>query len=160
MSDLMAGNKKVIGWALGDHEFLDGNGVENLNAFYIDRGTNNDWNHQSFTIDMTKYFNEADAKHSDVQYYQIILRLFFNFSDGTMVDKQLLSPLLKRGEINNKRSLANDGGAIATWFTDPNKLAVRTKCTYDTFTYGSLAFNVYGFTAQDVGTGLIDGSTQ
>ena len=64
---LTINGKKVLGYALGENEFLNGNGAENLNIFYIDGDNNSEWNHQSFTIDMTKYFSQADAKYSDVQ---------------------------------------------------------------------------------------------
>lgn len=59
---LTINGKKVLGYALGENEYLSGNGAENLNVFYIDGDNHRDWNHQSFTIDMTKYFNQADAK--------------------------------------------------------------------------------------------------
>lgn len=158
MSDLMAGNKKVIGWALGNHEFLNGNGAENLNIFYIGGDNNSEWNHQSFTIDMTKYFSQADAKYSDVQYYQIIVRVFYQDADNNALENNFHTPLLKRGEINNKRSDNEDTtGAMSVWFTDNTTLAVRTKSDYDDFSgysYTNLVLAVYGFTSQDVGAGL------
>lgn len=151
---LTINGKKVLGYALGENEYLSGNGAENLNAFFIDGDNNSDWSHQSFTIDMTKYFNQADAKYSDVQYYQIIVNLFYKDADNNFLSNNLLTPLLKRGEINNKRS-QNEGnpGAISVWFTDNTTLAVRTKSYYDnSYPYTNLAFQVYGFTSQDVGS--------
>ena len=153
---LTINGKKVLGYALGENEYLSGNGAESLNVFYIGGDNHSDWNHQSFTIDMTKYFNQADAKYSDVQYYQIIVNLFYKDYDNNVLSNNLLTPLLKRGEINNKRS-ENEGypGAISVWFTDNTTLAVRTKSSYDSYsneTYTNLAFDVYGFTSQDVGS--------
>lgn len=151
---LTINGKKVLGYALGENEYLSGNGAENLNVFYIGGDNHSDWNHQSFTIDMTKYFNQADAKYSDVQYYQIIVNLFYKDSSNNVLDNDLLTPLLKRGDINNKRS-QNGGnpGAISVWFTDNTTLAVRTKSYYDSYySYTNLAFGVYGFTSQDVGS--------
>lgn len=151
---LAINGKKVLGYALGENEFLSGNGAENLNAFYIGGENHSDWNHQSFTIDMTKYFNQADAKYSDVQYYQILVNLFYKDPDNNVVSDNLLTPLLKRGEINNKRSQnEGDPGTISVWFTDNTKLAVRTKSYYDNrYSYTNLAFDVHGFTSQDVGS--------
>ena len=66
----------------------------------------------------------------------------------------LTTPLLKRGEINNKQNLAAGNGQTTTaWFTDENTLTINTKSMYD----GQHAFNgwfayVYGFTSQDVGS--------
>ena len=153
---LTINGKKVLGYALGENEYLSGNGAENLNAFYIGGDNHSDWNHQSFTIDMTKYFNQADAKYSDIQYYQIAVNLFYKDYYNNVLSGNLLTPLLKRGDINNKRS-ENEGdpGTISVWFTDNTKLAVRTKSNYDNFTsytYTNLAFNVYGFTSHDVGS--------
>ena len=155
---LMINGKKVLGYALGDNEYLGGNGAENLNAFYIGGDNRSDWNHQSFTIDMTKYFNQADAKYSDVQYYQLMVNLFYedpnDINNG--LSNNLLTPLLKRGDINNKRSQnKGESGAISVWFTDNTKLAVRTRCSYDSysdFTYSNLVLGVYGFTSQDGGS--------
>ena len=151
---LTINGKKVLGYALGENEFLSGNGAENLNAFYIGVDNHSDWNHQSFTIDMTKYFNQADAKYSDVQYYQIIVNLFYKDPDNGVASAALLTPLLKRGDINNKRSQnQGDPGAISVWFTDNTKLAVRTRSYFDgRYPYTNLAFEVYGFTSQDVGS--------
>lgn len=155
---LTINGKKVLGYALGENEYLSGNGAENLNAFYIDGDNNSDWNHHSFTINMTKYFNQADAKYSDVQYYQIVFKLFYESNNGIDLSNPLLTPLLKRGEINNKLSQsAGSVGSISVWFTDNTKLAVRTKSSYDSYTnmtYSNLVFDVYGFTSQDVGAGL------
>ena len=153
---LTINGKKVLGYALGENEYLSGNGAENLNAFYIGGDNHSDWNHQSFTIDMTKYFNQADAKYSDIQYYQIVVNLFYKDYYNNVLSGNLLTPLLKRGDINNKRS-ENEGdpGTISVWFTDNTKLAVRTKSNYDNltlYTYTNLAFNVYGFTSHDVGS--------
>lgn len=155
---LTINGKKVLGYALGENEFLNANGAENLNAFYIDGDNHSDWNHQSFTIDMTNYFSQADAKYSDVQYYQIIVDLFYKDASNNVLENDLHTPLLKRGEINNKRS-NNEGnpGAISVWFTDNTTLAVRTKSYYDnnfSYSYTNLALAVYGFTSQDVGAGL------
>ncbi|TDM88298.1 enterobactin-iron receptor [Lactobacillus crispatus] len=151
---LTINGKKVLGYALGENEYLSGNGAENLNAFFIDGDNNSEWNHQSFTIDMTKYFNQADAKYSDVQYYQIIVNLFYKDADNNFLSNNLLTPLLKRGEINNKRSQnEGDPGAISVWFTDNTTLAVRTKSYYDnSYPYTNLVLAVYGFTSQDVGS--------
>ena len=155
---LMINGKKVLGYALGDNAYLSGDGAENLNAFYIGGDNNSNWNHHSFTIDMTKYFNQADAKYPDVQYYQLMVNLFYenpNNSNDFLSDN-LLTPLLKRGDINNKRSQnKGNGGTISVWFTDNTKLAVRTKSNYDnvgSYTYTNLVLAVYGFTAQDVGS--------
>lgn len=152
---LTINGKKVLGYALGENKYLSGNGAENLNAFYIDGSSNGDRSHQSFAIDMTKYFNQADAKYSDVQYYQIVFKLFYeNYTGGRSIT--LLTPLLKRGEINNKRSQnAGNLGTITVWFTDNTTLAVRIKSdydNYDSYTYTNLAFMVYGFTSHDVGS--------
>ena len=149
---LMINGKKVLGFALGENEYLSG---ENLNAFYIDK-TQYDSNvstsvPHSFTIDMTNYFNQADAKHPDVQYYQILI--FLDYSSG---DRRtaLTTPLVKRGEINNERSVAGGYGETTTaWFTDENTLTINAKSMYD----GQHVFSgwfayVYGFTAQDVGS--------
>lgn len=151
---LMVNGKKVLGYAIGGNEYLSGNGAENLNAFYIGGDNHSDWNHQSFTIDMTKYFNQADAKYSDVQYYQITVNLFYEEPDNRVVSADLVTPLLKRGDINNKRSLnQGDPGAISVWFTDNTKLAVRTRSYFDSqYSYTNLALAVYGFTSHDVGS--------
>lgn len=151
---LMVNGKKVLGYAIGGNEYLSGNGAENLNAFYIGGDNHSDWNHQSFTIDMTKYFNQADAKYSDVQYYQITVNLFYEEPDNRVVSADFLTPLLKRGDINNKRSLnQGDPGAISVWFTDNTKLAVRTRSYFDSqYSYTNLALAVYGFTSHDVGS--------
>lgn len=155
---LMINGKKVLGYALGDNEYLGGTGAENLNAFYIGGDNNSNWNHQSFTIDMTKYFNQADAKYSDVQYYQLLVNLFYEDPNDSnnVLSNNLLTPLLKRGDINNKRTQnKGESGAISVWFTDNTKLAVRTKSLYDNhfiYQYTNLVLAVYGFTAQDVGS--------
>ena len=149
---LMINGKKVLGYALGDNEYLSGG---NLNAFYIDK-TQYDSNvssnvPQSFAIDMTNYFNQADAKHPDVQYYQILI--FLDFKSGDM-RAALTTPLLKRGEINNQRSVAAGNGQTTTaWFTDENTLTINTKSMYDGqhALTGWFAY-VYGFTSQDVGS--------
>lgn len=152
---LTINGKKVLGYALGDNEYLSGG---NLNAFYID-ATQYDSNVNpnaatSFTIDMTNYFKEADTKYPDVQYYQIMTILDYSDSDGNNFRADLITPLLKRGEINNKRSVAaGSGQATTAWFTDQNTLAISNKSMYDedyTFT-GWFAY-VYGFTSQDVGS--------
>ncbi|MDO5008546.1 MAG: enterobactin-iron receptor [Lactobacillus johnsonii] len=155
---LMINGKKVLGYALGDNAYLSGDGAEKLNAFYIGGDNNSNWNHQSFTIDMTEYFNQADAKYPDVQYYQLWVNLFYenpnNRSD--VLSNNLLTPLLKRGDINNKRSQnTGESGAISVWFTDNTKLAVRTRSLYDNhsiYQYTNLVLEVHGFTAQDVGS--------
>ena len=155
---LMINGKKVLGYALGDNAYLSGDGAEKLNAFYIGGDNNSNWNHNSFTIDMTKYFNQADAKYPDVQYYQLLVNLFYedpnNRSD--VLSNNLLTPLLKRGDINNKRSQnKGESGAISVWLTDNTKLAVRTRSLYDNhsiYQYTNLVLAVYGFTAQDVGS--------
>lgn len=151
---LTINGKKVLGYALGENEYLSGNGAENLNIFYIDGDNHRDWNHQSFTIDMTKYFNQADAKYSDVQYYQIVVNLLYEDADNNVVENNFRTPLLKRGEINNKRSDNEDSpGAMSVWFTDNTTLAVRTKSDYDNrYSYTNLVLGVYGFTSQDVGS--------
>ena len=154
----MINGKKVLGYALGDNAYLSGDGAEKLNAFYIGGDNNSNWNHNSFTIDMTKYFNQADAKYPDVQYYQLLVNLFYedpnNRSD--VLSNNLLTPLLKRGDINNKRSQnKGESGAISVWLTDNTKLAVRTRSLYDNhsiYQYTNLVLAVYGFTAQDVGS--------
>lgn len=149
---LMINGKKVLGYALGDNAYLSG---ENLNAFYID-ATQYDSNvssngTRSFTINMTNYFNQADAKHPDVQYYQILISLVY--SDARAA---LTTPLLKRGEINNQRSVAaGNGQATTAWFTDENTLTINTKSMFD----GEHVFSgwfayVYGFTSEDVGSVL------
>lgn len=153
---LMINGKKVLGYALGDNAYLSG---ENLNAFYID-ATQYDSNAgpnagpnagRSFTIDMTNYFNQADAKHPDVQYYQIMIFLDYSRGDRRAA---LITPLLKRGEINNERSVAaNNGQTTTAWFTDENTLTINTKSMYD----GQQVFSgwfayVYGFTSQAVGS--------
>lgn len=153
---LTINGKKVLGYALGENEFLNGNGAENLNIFYIGGDNNSEWNHQSFTIDMTKYFSQADAKYSDVQYYQIAVNLFYQDAGNNTLENNFRTPLLKRGEINNKRS-DNEGnpGTISVWFTDNTTLAVRTTSMYDTYSsysYTNLVLDVYGFTSQDVGS--------
>ena len=149
---LTINGKKVLGYALGDNEYLSG---ENLNAFYIDAiqyDSNVSPNAgRSFTIDMTNYFKEADAKHPDVQYYQILIFLEYNRGD---LRAALTTPLLKRGEINNQRSLAaGHGQATTAWFTDENTLTINTKSMFDGqhMFYGWFAY-VYGFTSQDVGS--------
>ena len=157
---LTINGKKVLGYALGENEYLSENGAENLNAFYIAGDNNSNWNHNSFTIDMTKYFNQADAKYPDVQYYQIIVNLFYEGSNdrNNVLSNNLLTPLVKRGDINNKRSQnKGESGAISVWFTDNTKLAVRTRSLYDgmyPYTYSNLVLAVYGFTSQDVGVTL------
>lgn len=149
---LMINGKKVLGYALGDNAFLSG---ENLNAFYIgatqyDRNVSSNVP-RSFTIDMTNYFNQADAKHPDVQYYQIMIFLDYSRGDRRAA---LITPLLKRGEINNERSVAADNGQTTTaWFTDENTLTINTKSMFD----GQGVFSgwfayVYGFTSQAVGS--------
>lgn len=149
---LMINGKKVLGYALGDNAYLSG---ENLNAFYID-ATQYDSNvssngTRSFTINMTNYFNQADAKHPDVQYYQILISLVYSDVRAT-----LTTPLLKRGEINNQRSVAaGNGQATTAWFTDENTLTINTKSMFD----GEHVFSgwfayVYGFTSEDVGSVL------
>lgn len=153
---LTINGKKVLGYALGENKFLSGG---NLNAFYIDA---TQYNHnvdpnvaQSFTIDMTNYFNQADAKHPDVQYYQIMTILDYeDIVNNNDFRADLITPLLKRGEINNKRSVAaGSGQSVIAWFTDKNTLAIRTTSMYDDGEYkftGWFAY-VYGFTSQDVG---------
>ena len=146
---LMINGKKVLGYALGDNEYLSG---ETLNAFYIDK-IQYDSNvspdiPRSFTIDMTNYFNQADAKHPDVQYYQIMI--FLDYSDRRAA---LTTPLLKRGEINNKRSVAaGDGQNTTAWFTDENTLTINTKSMFDKHALTGWFAYVYGFTSQDVGS--------
>ena len=149
---LMINGKKVLGYALGDNVYLSG---ENLNAFYIGE-TQYDSKvdssaPRSFTIDMTNFFNQADAKHPDVQYYQIMIFLDYSRGDNRAA---LVTPLLKRGEINNQRSLAaGNGQTTKAWFTDENTLTINTKSMFDgqhLFT-GWFAY-VYGFTSQDVGS--------
>lgn len=153
---LTINGKKVLGYALGDNEYLSGG---NLNAFYID-ATQYDSNvspnvAQSLTIDMTNYFKKADTKYPDVQYYQIMTILDYRDNDGNSFRADLITPLLKRGEINNKRSVAaGSGQATTAWFTDKNTLAISTKSMYDEGGYaftGRFAY-VYGFTSQDVGS--------
>ena len=153
---LTINGKKVIGYALGENKFLSGG---NLNAFYIDAtqyDSNVDPNAaRSFTIDMTNYFKEADTKHPDVQYYQIMTILDYQNRRGDdMFRADLITPLLKRGEINNKRSVAaGSGQATTAWFKDKNTLVVSTTSMYDDGGYvftGWCAY-VYGFTSQDVG---------
>lgn len=155
---LTINGKKVLGYALGENKFLNENGAENLNIFFIDFDNHSDWDHNVFTIDMTKYFNHADAKYSDVQYYQIIVNLFYRDADNSVIENDFISPLLKRGEINNRRSdNQGDPGTMSVWFTDSTTLAVRTKSYYDTvsrYSYTNLALGVYGFTSEDVGAGL------
>lgn len=152
---LTINGKKVLGYALGENEYLSGG---NLNAFYIDatQYTSNPDSH-SLTIDMTNYFKEADTKHPDVQYYQIMTILDYRDNDGNSFRADLITPLLKRGEINNKRSVAAGGGQATTaWFKDKNTLVVSTTSMYDGGGYaftGWFAY-VYGFTSQDVGVGL------
>lgn len=150
---LTINGKKVLGYALGDNEYLSG---ENLNAFYIDATQYDSVSPnaaRSFTIDMTNYFKEADAKHPDVQYYQIMIFLDYNDSDNSL-RTALITPLLKRGEINNKQSVAaGSGQATTAWFTGKNTLTINTKSIFDeqdVFT-GWFAY-VYGFTSQDVGS--------
>lgn len=153
---LTINGKKVLGYALGDNEYLSG---ENLNAFYIDKkqyDSNVDPNAaRSFTIDMTNYFKKADTQHPDVQYYQIMTILDYIDDNRTSFRADLITPLLKRDEINNKRSVAaGDGQATTAWFKDENTLVVNIKSMYD---YGGYTFTgwfayVYGFTSQDVGS--------
>lgn len=154
---LMINGKKVLGYALGDNAYLSG---ENLNAFYIDK-TQYDSNvssnnvdpsaGRSFTIDMTNYFNQADAKHPDVQYYQILILLDYNRGNNRAA---LTTPLLKRGEINNQRSVAAGNGQTATaWFTDENTLTINTKSMFDAeHAFSGWFAYVYGFTSEDVGS--------
>ena len=125
----MLNGKKVLGYALGENGYLSG---ENLNSFEIilyntDNGKVN--NHDSFTIDMTTYFKEAGTKHPDAHYYQIAVKLFYNntSNNNNLIQETFLTPLLKRGAINNKQSSSNDVGAIASWFTNAKTLAVRIK---------------------------------
>ena len=149
-----------MGYALGENGYLSG---ENLNSFEIILyNTNNDKvnNHDSFTIDMTNYFKEADTKHPDVQYYQIAVKLWYNntSNNNNLSQETFLTPLLRRGAINNKQSSSNDVGAIVAWFTDAKTLAVRIKCSADNdpsnFSYDRVDVDVYGFTYQDIGAGL------
>ena len=154
---LTINGKKVLGYALGDNEYLDGTGIENLNAFVIDKEILDSADHTSFTIDMTKYFNQADAKYSDVKYYQILLELTFEEIDGSILYEKFLTPLLKRGEINKQRngSNVNGNGAISVSFTEKNKLNVFTKSPLDeipSYSYQNSTLTVYGFTSQDVGS--------
>lgn len=154
---LTINGKKVLGYALGENEYLDGTGIESLNIFIINSEVLANVDHKSFTIDMTKYFNQADAKYSDVKYYQIILELTFTGMDGTNLYEKFLTPLLKRGEINNPRNGTNvsGNGAISVSFTDKNKLNVYTKCPLDeipVYRYQNTILRVYGFTSQDVGS--------
>ena len=149
---LMINGKKVLGYALGDNAYLSG---ENLNAFYIG-ATPADNNvdpsaPRSFTIDMTNFFNQADAKHPDVQYYQIMIFLDYSRGDNRAA---LVTPLLKRGEINNQRSLAaGNGQTTKAWFTDENTLTINTKSMFDgRFEFTGWFAYVYGFTSQDVGS--------
>lgn len=153
---LTINGKKVLGYALGENKFLSG---ENLNAFYIDEtqyDSEFDTNAaRSFTIDMTNYFNQADAKYSDVQYYQIMIILDYHDNDQTSFRASLITPLLKRGEINNKRSVAAaNGQSVIAWFTDKNTLAIRKTSMYDEGAYAFVGWfaYVYGFTSQDVGS--------
>lgn len=156
---LMVNGKKVLGYALGENKYLDGTGIENLNAFVINSDSLDSADHTSFTIDMTKYFNQADAKYSDVKYYQILLELTFAGMDGINLYEKFLTPLLKRGEINNIRN-GNDvsgDGAISVLFTDKNKLNVHTKCPLDeipSYRYQNSILTVYGLTSQYVGSAL------
>ena len=149
---LMINGKKVLGYALGDNVYLSG---ENLNAFYIDQtqyDSNVDSNApRSFTIDMTNFFTEADAKHPDVQYYQIMIFLDYSRGDNRAA---LITPLLKRGEINNQRSVAaGDGQSTTAWFTDENTLTINTKSMFDgQHPFAGWFAYVYGFTSQDVGS--------
>ena len=150
---LTINGKKVLGYALGDNEYLSG---ETLNAFYIDATPYiSNSGSRSFTIDMANYFNKADTKYPDVQYYQIMIILDYRDNDGTSFRADLITPLLKRGEINNKRSVAaGDGQATTAWFKDKNTLAISTRSMYDDGGYGftgCFAY-VYGFTSQDVGS--------
>lgn len=152
---LMVNNKKVLGYALGENKYLDGTGIENLNIFVINIETLDSAEHTSFTIDMTKYFNQADAKYSDVKYYQILLELTFVGMDGTNLYEKFLTPLLKRGEINKQRNGTDvsGGGAITVWFTDKNKLIVCTKSPIDQmsdYTCQNSLLTVYGFTSKFV----------
>ena len=149
---LMINGKKVLGYALGDNAYLSG---ENLNAFYIDAtqyDSNVDPNIRSFTIDMTNYFNQADAKYPDVQYYQILI--FLDYGAGGDRRAALTTPLLKRGEINNQRSVAAGNGQTTTaWFTDENTLTINTKSMFDAeHVFSGWFAYVYGFTSQDVGS--------
>ena len=156
---LMVNDKKVLGYALGENKYLDGTGIENLNAFVINSESLDSANHRSFTIDMTKYFNQADAKYPDVKYYQILLELtFVDFSGSSLYDK-FLTPLLKRGEIIKQRD-GNDvsgNGAISVLSTGENKLTVFTKSELDDMTNylcQSSLLTVYGFTTKFVGSAL------
>lgn len=151
---LMINDKKVLGFALGDNAYLSG---ENLNAFYIDAtplnsnvDPNADPNVRPFTIDMTNFFNQADAQHPDVQYYQIMI--FLEYENDLRTG--LVTPLLKRGEINNQRSLAaGHEQATTAWFTDENTLTINAKSMYDgRFALQGWFAYVYGFTSQDVGS--------
>ena len=151
---LTINGKKVLGYALGDNEYLSG---ENLNAFYIDatQYISNPDSHP-LTIDMTNYFKKADTKYPDVQYYQIMTILDYKDVSGDNYPRaDLITPLLKRGEINNKRSVAAGSGQTTTaWFTDKNTLAISKRSMYDEGGYvftGWLAY-VYGFTSHDVGS--------
>lgn len=153
---LMVNGKKVLGYAIGGNEYLSGG---SLNAFYIDKTPYERAvflrNIQFHTIDMTKYFKEADTKHPDVQYYQIMLALDYEDNDYNTHWVRLITPLLKRGEINNKRSAAIDNDqAVTAWFTDKNTLAISTESMYDKGLYRPTWWQayVYGFTSQDVGS--------
>ena len=155
---LMVNGKKVVGYAIGENEYLSG---ENLNTFYIDT-TQYDSNVDSIgtphrNIDMTNYFKEADRKHPDVLHNQILIILDYIDNNGTSFRVALITPLLKRGEINNKRSVAaNNNQATTAWFKDKNTLAISTKSMYEDGTYHLTGWfaNVYGFTSQDVGIDL------
>lgn len=150
---LTINGKKVLGYALGENEFISGG---KLNAFYIDATQYiSNPSSRSLTIDMTNYFKEADTKHPDVQYYQIMTILDYkDVSGDDRFRADLITQLLKRGEINNKRSVAaGDGQATTAWFKDQNTLVVSTTSMYDDGGYvftGWFAY-VYGFTSQDVG---------
>ena len=150
---LTINGKKVLGYALGENEFLSGG---NLNAFYIDQTQYiSNPGYRSFTIDMANYFNKADTKYPDVQYYQIMIKLDYRDNNDTSFRADLITQLLKRGEINNKRSVAaGRGQATTAWFTDKNTLAISTRSMYDEGSYGLTGWfaYVYGFTSQDVGS--------
>lgn len=154
---LMINGKKVLGYALGENEYLSGNGAENLNAFYIGATQYDNVVRSnttlSFTIDMTNYFNQADAKHPDVQYYQIMIFLDYD-AGGNSVRDAFITPLLKRGEINNKRSVAAYNGQTTTaWFTDENTLTINAKSNlYNQYVFSGWFAYVHGFTFQDVGS--------
>ena len=151
---LTINGKKVLGYALGDNEYLSGG---NLNAFYIDMIQYDSSSDAFFTIDMTNYFKEADTKHPDVQYYQIMPILSYkDILEGNISQTGLITQLLKRGEINHKRSIAVGGiQATTAWFKDKNTLAFSATSAFEGNSQyvfvGGIAY-VYGFTSQDVGS--------